>query len=81
LLDDGECPLGRFIADVYNAKRLHSALTYRPPDEFEALLAAAPAPAPELPALSTPSTKRKERKEQRKKRESATTVDCHEAAH
>jgi putative transposase len=78
---DAEANLGRFIEDVYNAKRLHSALAYRPPDEFEALLAAAPASSPEFSALSTSSTKRKERKEQRKKRESAMTADYYQAVH
>jgi putative transposase len=32
---DAERQLGHFIDDVYNAKRLHSALAYRPPNEFE----------------------------------------------
>ena len=34
--NEAEANLGRFIADVYNAKRLHSSLGYRPPTEFEA---------------------------------------------
>ena len=33
---DAEENLGRFIGHVYNAKRLHSSLGYRPPIEFEA---------------------------------------------
>ena len=33
---EAEANLGRFIADVYNAKRLHSSLGCLPPAEFEA---------------------------------------------
>jgi transposase InsO family protein len=33
---DAEAHLGQFIEDVYNTKRLHSSLGYRPPAEFEA---------------------------------------------
>lgn len=37
-LDEARAALTHFIADVYNRKRLHSALGYRPPAEFEQLL-------------------------------------------
>jgi transposase InsO family protein len=34
-LADARASIGRFIEKVYNGKRLHSALDYRPPIEFE----------------------------------------------
>lgn len=36
---DARQNLKRFLEDVYNEKRLHSSLGYRPPSEFEALYA------------------------------------------
>ena len=32
--------IGQFITEVYDQKQLHSALGYRPPQEFEELFAA-----------------------------------------
>jgi len=39
-LEDARASLGQFLEKVYNQKRLHSALGYLPPVEFEAHWAA-----------------------------------------
>jgi putative transposase len=33
--EDAESKIGTFIDDVYNARRLHSSIGYKPPIEFE----------------------------------------------
>jgi putative transposase len=38
-LEDARASIGQFLEKVYNQKRLHSALGYLPPAEFEAQLA------------------------------------------
>ena len=40
-LEEARRLIGRFLEQIYNRERLHSALGYRPPLEFEQSLAAA----------------------------------------
>ncbi len=37
-MDEARASIGEFIDELYNERRRHSALGYRPPAEFEALL-------------------------------------------
>jgi len=45
-LDDAREQIGRFLEDVYMTKRIHSALGFATPAEFEALLRASPLSTP-----------------------------------
>lgn len=45
-LDDAREQIGRFLEEVYTTKRIHSALNYATPTEFEALWQARSLPAP-----------------------------------
>ena len=45
-LADASDRIGSFIEQVYNRQRLHSALAYRPPDEYEQTLQWAAAQQP-----------------------------------
>jgi putative transposase len=40
-LEEAKASIGEFLERVYNQKRLHSALSYRPPREFERSLSVA----------------------------------------
>ena len=44
-LEQAQADIGHFLEFIYNGKRLHSALGYRPPEEFEAAFAAEQAAA------------------------------------
>jgi putative transposase len=52
-LNQARAAIGAFIEDVYNRQRLHSALAYRPPTEFEANLLAAATQRPQAVADAT----------------------------
>jgi putative transposase len=54
-LDHAREAIGAFIEDVYNRQRLHSALAYRPPAEFETTLARPMRHPPYYPQAAQPT--------------------------
>jgi transposase InsO family protein len=54
-LDHAREAIGAFIEDVYNRQRLHSALAYRPPAEFETTLAPPMRYPPHYPQAAQPT--------------------------
>ena len=54
-LNEAREAIGAFIEDVYNRQRLHSAVAYRPPAEFETTLARPMRYPPHYPQAAQPT--------------------------
>ena len=52
-LAEARASIRRFLEQIYNGKRLHSALGYRPPIEFERSLISTSVPLPSPPQVTT----------------------------